>query len=560
MTGSRRLYPFQEEGVRALTSRPAVLLADDMGLGKTVQAASAMAELAQRGQLLRALVIAPRGLLTQWRRALEEWAPDLSVIRVEGSADERAWRWRAAKNVYLAGYESVRNDAGALRARPWDLVVLDEAQRIKNRDAATSAVLKRIPRLRSWALTGTPLENRADDLASILEFVAPNEEGRPIRSLSAGPSLAMRQAELQLRRRKEDVLTDLPPKTVVRVDLSLEADQRRSYQAIETEARTRLGALGERASVMNVLEAITRLKQVCNFCPDTGRSAKEDDLRERMTEIAAADHAALVFSQWTNDRFGVQRIANGIAAFRPLTYTGAMTADERDAAIRRFDEDPARRALVLSLRAGGQGLNLQRASYVVHFDRWWNPAVEDQATDRSHRTGQTSPVTVYEYVCNGTIEERIEALLEQKRALFRSLVDGISMDLSKTLTPSELFGLFGLRAPARLRRGASGDLRDRARILLEGTGWTVSISVDVDPAIALRAERADEVGRTASLCVAIARSPDDVEIAEALRAEVGTHAGDRGVLIVTETPSERLAATAERASIELWRMPALEGT
>jgi SNF2 family DNA or RNA helicase len=553
MTG-RSLYPFQEEGVRVLVERPAVLLADDMGLGKTVQAATAMARLVARGEVTRALVIAPLGLLSQWRIALGEWAPELSVIRVAGSTDERAWRWRAAKHVYLTGYEAARNDVGLLRRRPWDLVVLDEAQRIKNRDADLSVTLKRIPRLRSWALTGTPLENRADDLASILEFVTPDPDGAYRQRLWVGPGLGDRQAEVQLRRRKAEVLTDLPPKTVTRIELVLGRQQRHSYRRVEEQARGDLRALGESASVMHVLEAITRLKQACNYCVETGRSAKQDDLSERMSEIAAEGHRALIFTQWVDDRFGAARIAAGLARFRPLVYTGALSAEERDGVARRFDNDRERHALVLSLRAGGQGLNLQTASYVVHFDRWWNPAVEDQATDRSHRSGQRHPVTVYEYVCGGTIEERIEQILDDKRALFRSLVDGISMDLTRTLSPSELFGLFGLPAPRRLAgEDVEADPIAWARGLLEAAGWSVRArpAASTSP-IALKANRTDEVGRASELWLAAAKVGDDAtSLAERLPADSSI----RAALVVTGSPSERLRASADRTGVELWRVP-----
>ena len=544
--------------MRALIERPALLLADDMGLGKTVQAATAMARLADRRALNRALVVAPRGLLGQWRRALDVWAPGLSVIRVDGPHEERRWRWRAGKHVYLTSYETARNDVGALRARPWDLVVLDEAQRIKNPDAATSHALKRLPRLRSWALTGTPLENRAEELASLLEFVAPNPDGAPPAPVRVGPALRERQALVQLRRRKADVLADLPPKTVSRVDLALECEQRLAYDRIEAEVRDRVGALGERATVMNVLEAITRLKQACNYCPESGRSAKEGDLVERMAQIAASGQKALVFSQWTDERFGVARVAAGLRAFHPLVYTGAMDADEREGAVRRFNEDPSRAALVLSLRAGGQGLNLQRASYVVHFDRWWNPAVEDQATDRSHRSGQRYPVTVYEYVCGDTIEERIEQILDDKRALFRRLVDGVSLDLARALTPTEIFGLLGLRAPRRLARGdaAGGTPVERARALLRQTGWTIrSRPEGVRSVVELKAARADELGRRTELWLVGPAGDGTITTStvEALREALPRGGEATGVLIATDPPTEDVRDAADRLGIEVWR-------
>jgi SNF2 family DNA or RNA helicase len=191
-----------------------------------------------------------------------------------------------------------------------------------------------------------------------------------------------------------------------------------------------------------------KLKQICNICPQSGESVKLDDLAERAQTLAAEGHRALVFSQFTDDLFGVRAIASRLAEHRPLIYTGAMSQPERQRMIELFKSDERHRLFVISLKAGGQGLNLQEASYVVHYDRWWNPAVERQAEDRSHRMGQRVPVTVYTYVCVGTIEDRIEELLIQKQALFDTLIDDVSLDLGNLLSAAELFGLFGLRPPS----------------------------------------------------------------------------------------------------------------
>ena len=199
--------------------------------------------------------------------------------------------------------------------------------------------------------------------------------------------------------------------------------------------------------IENVLELIIRLKQICNSDPTTGRSAKLDDLSQRLATLEAEGHRALVFTQFTDDKHGARAIAAQLEAYRPLLYTGDLSSRQRDVVLREFKEDRRRKVLILSLRAGGHGLNLQEASYVFHFDRWWNPAVERQAEARSHRLGQEHPVHVYTYTCEGTIEERIDAVLRAKQRLFDELVDDVSIDLGAALSRNDLFGLFSVVPP-----------------------------------------------------------------------------------------------------------------
>jgi SNF2 family DNA or RNA helicase len=300
--------------------------------------------------------------------------------------------------------------------------------------------VKALRRRRAWALSGTPLENRVADLASILEFVAARPEGGPA---PAPASLGARQAEVQLRRRKADVLADLPPKLVGTLALSLTGAQRESYLRAEREGVVRLRAWGPDVPIAHVLELILRLKQLCNACLASGRSAKLEDLAARLPAHMAAGDRVLVFSQFADDRFGARAIARHLAAWEPLVYTGGLPPSEREATLAAFKRDPARRLLVLSLRAGGTGLDLPEANVVYHVDRWWNPALMRQAEDRAHRHGQTRPVQVYQYLVEETIETRIAALLEAKQALFDAWIDPVSLDLGSRFGREELLGLVG---------------------------------------------------------------------------------------------------------------------
>jgi SNF2 family DNA or RNA helicase len=414
------------EGVERLLAEPALLLADEMGLGKTIQVAAALRILKSRAALEPSIVVAPSGLVLQWRRQLRLWAPELKLSTVLGPAVERQAAWKVNADVYIVGYESLRSDIW-LRA-PWgpgarvfDVAVIDEAQRIKTGGSTLAQTVKRIPRERSWALTGTPLENRLDDLISILDFVVPGQFD------PAGRAVGLRRllARVQLRRRRRDVLQDLPPKLASTVGLTLGPRQRAAYHRAKTEGIVRLEGLGRELRITHVLELILRLKQICNFCPETGESAKLADLRERVAAVVAAGEKALIFSQFVEEPFGVNRLARELAAFAPLVFTGEMAAETRASRIAEFERDPRRPVLLLSLRAGGVGLNLTSASHVVHFDRWWNPAVEAQAEDRTHRIGQTRPVHVYAYLCGDTIEERIQEVIEEKRAIFADVIEGV---------------------------------------------------------------------------------------------------------------------------------------
>ena len=439
------LMPYQQTGVEAFLQNERLLLADDMGLGKTIQAIAALRILRARGDLASCLVVAPASVLRQWRAELDKWAPEMSAIIVRGSREDRAWQWRMQRDVKMVSYDTLRSEHGSrspIFRRKWDVVIADEAQRAKNRNP-TSAALKGLLRARSWALTGTPIENDEAELASIMEFIDHDGEGTSPRYVP-GEVLRKRHRTLQLRRKKGDVLDDLPPKQIAMVPMELPPRQRSSYDRAEREGIVYLKSLGAEVGVQHVLELIMRLKQICNADPRTGQSCKLADIKERMAQLAAQGHKALVFSQYTSETYGVGAAMDYLRDFNPLALTGDIPLEDRSAVINRFRNSDRHRALILSLRVGGLGLNLQEASYVFHLDRWWNPALERQAEDRTHRMGQTVKVNVIKYSCVDTIEERIDGILRRKQKLFDELVDDVSLNLSARLSKDELFGLFGL--------------------------------------------------------------------------------------------------------------------
>jgi SNF2 family DNA or RNA helicase len=225
----------------------------------------------------------------------------------------------------------------------------------------------------------------------------------------------------------------------------MDAGQRAAYERAERDGLVHLRAQGPVMSITSVLELIVRLKQLCNVDPATGASAKLRDLDERLSLLRESGERALVFTQFTDDTYGAQAIARRLASHRPLVLTGSLTLDQRAGVIERFRTDPAHAALILSLRAAGVGLDLQDASYVFHFDRWWNPAVEDQATGRSHRIGQNLPVHVYTYTMENTVEERIVEVLRSKRLLFDEIVEGVGIHPEGTFGREELLTVVGLR-------------------------------------------------------------------------------------------------------------------
>jgi SNF2 family DNA or RNA helicase len=438
-------YPYQLEGIAFLMPRHAALLADEMGLGKTMQTIIALRLLFQAGLIGAALLVCPKPVVDNWRRELTHWAADLPFEIVGGDAEARRAAWLVSNcPLKVVNYEVLTRDAEILADERvhFDVVVLDEAQRIKNHSSKTARAVRAIRRQRSWALTGTPVENRHEDLVSIFSFVNPGHvpADTPVKLLSN------MTAPYILRRTKDDVLTDLPPKTIRDLNVELTPAQRDAYSRAEREGIVCLNALGATITVQHVFELIMRLKQICNFDPLTGQSAKLERLEADLQEVADSGRKAIVFSQWVEPLI---RLADALAPLGPLQFHGRLPAAQRPSVLRQFREDSDKHVLLATYGTGSVGLNLQSANYVFLFDRWWNPAVEDQAINRVHRIGQREPVFVTRFSAEDTIDGRIAEILERKRQLASDLIDQSGPPPTLGLSEEEIFGLFDIQARPR---------------------------------------------------------------------------------------------------------------
>jgi SNF2 family DNA or RNA helicase len=441
-------FAYQWEGVAFLFPRYAAILADEMGLGKTMQAITAIRLLLRAGEVSSVLLVCPKPLVSNWKREFTLWAPEIPVGIIEGEPVRRRWQWLQNHTpVKLANYEVLMRDRDLLGASGphFDLVVLDEAQRIKNRSSSTSEVVRAIRRTRSWALTGTPVENTPEDLVGIFEFLAPGylRPGMDVRRLSE------LSRDYIIRRTKDMVLEDLPPKIIRDAELTLTPEQSESYHIAERQGVLRLNSLGDQITIQHVFELILRLKQICNYDPVTGASSKLERLLADMEEVASSGKKAIVFSQWVGT---IQFLRERLANFSPLEYHGRIPARERDAILQRFRENPQHHVLLMSYGAGSVGINLQFCQYVFLFDRWWNPAVEDQAINRAHRIGSAGPVIITRMLSADTVEQRINNILEEKRKLFATMFSNTYDPKSLSLTQEEIFSLFRLQVPSKQAR------------------------------------------------------------------------------------------------------------
>ena len=478
------LRPYQQTGVRWLhllsTLGLGACLADDMGLGKTMQVLALMLVLKKNRAERRpaSLLIAPASLLANWASEIERFAPELRSLvahpSVMSAADLRALDAGRVADVDLVitSYGSLVR-APALLEIGWHLAILDEAQAIKNPGAKQTRAAKQIDARARIALTGTPVENRLGDLWSIFDFINPGLLGsgkefsrftKGIASRPQNPYGPLRELVRPyiLRRLKTDkaVIDDLPDKTELKAFCALTRTQAALYQQAVTELKDELNRVDGMKRRGIVLAFLMRFKQICNHPSQwlgDGRWAEADSgklarLREIAEVIAAKQEKVLVFTQFRETTAPLAAFLGSVFGRGGVVLHGETEVKKRQQLVRQFQEDEAVPFFVISLKAGGSGLNLTAASHVVHFDRWWNPAVENQATDRAFRIGQTKNVLVHKFLCRGTVEEKIDQLIDSKQRLSQDLLEGSADLLLTEMKDDELLTLVALDL-----RAASGE-------------------------------------------------------------------------------------------------------
>ncbi len=456
LDGMRWLHRLAEAGLGGI-------LADDMGLGKTIQTIAMLTRLKTDNQLSHpVLILAPTSVLYNWQRELERFAPDFTVTVVHGA--DRESLWQKHTDIIITSYPLVLRDWRHIQSRTFSVLVLDEAQMLKNPRAKTTQKVFTISASRRFALTGTPIENHLGELWSLMHLVNPGFLGAhatfnklfrlPIerqQDTARQAQLAARVAPFIKRRTKQQVEQQLPPKTEIVKTVALYEEQQLLYDTIRLSMHARVQATiqqqGLARSHLTVLDALLKLRQICCHpqlvnragLPLPKRSAKTDVLMSMLVEMVNEGRRIIVFSQFTQ----MLDIISGLLHQHDMPHfmlTGQTRA--RQAMVDAF-QSGERPIFLISLKAGGTGLNLTAADTVIHYDPWWNPAVENQATDRAHRIGQDKSVFVYRLICHGTVEEKIQALQKKKSELYESVLHQQDRQSMLKLTEEDINWLFG---------------------------------------------------------------------------------------------------------------------
>ena len=396
------------------------ILADDMGLGKTAQALRALEMLVDDGLIRSALVVCPKSLLANWEAECERWVPRLTVVRAVPAKEDSERVWPAIlgrAHVIITTYEQLRLLPTSLASEPIELVIADEAHRLRRTQTKLVRAFRLISAERMWALTGTPIERHPADLATLLSLLEPSRFSSKTDNIETGLR-ALAQPYL-LRRLKADVLRELPEVIDTAETIELTPRQQRAYSKARSEPLPK--------EVGEVLQRLTILRSICDADPTNGSSAKIDRIVEILQAVQDAGEKAVVFSFTLRPlELLLNRMTQEQPSLGAVTLTGKLTTAERTRAIQRFKSDDGLVALLCSSRVGGEGLTLTEANHVVFINEWWNPSANAQARDRVVRLGQERVVHVHRFRCQGTIEEVLDEILTRKNEAFTNIVDALA--------------------------------------------------------------------------------------------------------------------------------------
>jgi len=441
------------------------VLADDMGLGKTVQTLTLLQKAKEKDGKLPSLVVCPTSVVFNWENEIEKFAPNLKFLNLTGIERKKKFSDVSNYDLVITSYALIRRDIEELKKLDFRYVILDESQNIKNATSQTAKACKQLKSTHRLALSGTPIENKLEELWSVFDFLMPGFlfDANEFRHRFVIPIVENEDTEVQkrlksqiypfiLRRMKRDVAKDLPDKIENIAYCELTPDQKDLYLQVLDSTKEELfksiETVGLEKSRMSIFSALLRLRQICchpRLYDKEGKlgineSGKFEHLQEMLEQIIAEKHRILLFSQFVGmlDIIKVWLEEKGIKH----EYLSGKTKD-RQAVVERFNNDPTIPIFLVSLKAGGTGLNLTGADYVIHYDPWWNPAVEDQATDRAYRIGQTKKVFVYRLITKKTVEEKIQALKSKKRSLVDSVIS-IDRNIVKSLTYEDIKDIFSI--------------------------------------------------------------------------------------------------------------------
>ena len=406
------LRDYQKIGVKFLLNKDKAFLADDMGLGKTIQVLNAMEKLFALDKIKSSIIILPNGLITNWQKEISKWTTFTSVVVVEGTKNNREAKYLLPYKIKLVSYDSISADwKYILNSKlSFDVLVLDEAQRIKNARTKIHMACSIVNSKKKWLMTGTPLENNISELINLLKFIQPSLELDE--EFDSFDEILNELDGIILRRTKQEVLTELPDKLDQTVYLRMNKIEKESYSSyLEIYKK-----MAQNDVKKNIFAYITKLKQLCNFPDNSNKSTKIEFIQNLLFEEGNKKPKIIVFSQYveTLKKIAIE-LEDNVDEIH--LYHGSMSKDERDKTIESFQNTSNSSIILISLKAGSVGLNLQSATHVILFDRWWNPAVEEQAISRAHRMGRKEPLSVYRFIMTDSIEEKIEQLLDEKKKL-----------------------------------------------------------------------------------------------------------------------------------------------